>query len=206
MLKAAASGAGAQRGLTLVELLVTLSMLAFLMLAGMPSLGSWMRNTQIRTAAESLQNGLAKARNEALRRNQRAIFSLVNSTSASNCALSATSANWIVSLQSPADNCDEANSQTTAPMILERWGSSEASSSITLQVKDETCASNATTTQVVYNGYGRLDTAAATPMRCIVIGHSGGSGNRTLRLNISLSGQVRMCDPAVTDAYDPRKC
>jgi hypothetical protein len=29
---------------------------------------------------------------------------------------------------------------------------------------------------------------------------------RCLQINVSASGSVRMCDPAVTDATDPRKC
>jgi type IV fimbrial biogenesis protein FimT len=197
--------------MTLVELMVTVSVLAFLMLAGMPSLSKWSRNTQIRTTAESLQSGLAKARNEALRRNKRTLFSLVDSITASSCQLSATSANWIVSLQSPAGGCNVANSETAAPLILERWGSGETSTSVTVQVKDANCTTNTTRNQVAYNGYGRLDTstsqpAAPNPLQCIVIDHSGGSGNRKLHLKISPAGQARMCDPAITDSNDPRKC
>jgi hypothetical protein len=29
---------------------------------------------------------------------------------------------------------------------------------------------------------------------------------RCLRINISVGGEARMCDPAVTDAADPRIC
>ncbi|MEE2978934.1 MAG: prepilin-type N-terminal cleavage/methylation domain-containing protein, partial [Pseudomonadota bacterium] len=46
------------RGFTLIELLVTISVFAFLMLLAAPSFTSWIQDAQVRTAAESLQNGL----------------------------------------------------------------------------------------------------------------------------------------------------
>lgn len=195
-----------QRGVTLVELLVTLSVLAFLMLAGMPSLGQWTRNTQIRNVAESLINGLTKARTEALRRNTPVRFALVTSASSASCALSSTSGSWIVSLQSPAGNCDEAVSDTSAPMILERWAQSEGSSNVTVQVKSTDCSANASNTQVVFDGFGRVNATSVTPVRCILVDHASGSGNRALRVTLGLSGSVRMCDPAITDTKDPRRC
>lgn len=195
-----------QRGFSLVELLVTISVLAFLMLAAMPSLSQWTRNTQIRTVAESLANGISKARTEALRRNTPTRFALVSNANSSGCALSSTSGSWIVSLQSPVGNCDEAVSESSAPMILERWAQSEGSSNVTVQVKTTDCSADASTTQVVFDGFGRVNATAATPVRCILIDHSSGSGNRALRLTVSLAGGVRMCDPAVTDTKDPRRC
>jgi len=195
-----------QRGFSLVELLVTLSVLAFLMMAGMPSLSQWSRNSQIRTVAESLANGVSKARTEALRRNTPVRFSLVNSASSASCALSSTSGAWVVSLQSPASNCDEAVSETSAPMILERWAQSEGSGNVTVQVKNTDCSADASNTQIVFDGFGRVNAAAATPVRCILVNHSSGSGNRALRLTVSLAGGTRLCDPAVTDTKDPRRC
>lgn len=192
------------RGLTLVELMVTLAVLAFLMLAGLPSLSQWMRNGQIRTVAESLQNGMTKARNEAVRRNARVWFSMVTGSSSASCALSSSSGSWVVSLASPTGACNQANSDTTAPRILERWAQSEGSSDVTVAVFDATCAT-AATAQVIFDGFGRL-TAPDSQARCIVVNHSSGSDNRALRITISPAGNVRMCDPAVTDTNDPRRC
>ena len=52
-------------GFTLVELMITVAILALLLIAGIPSFREWLRNTHIRTAAESIQNGLRYARGEA---------------------------------------------------------------------------------------------------------------------------------------------
>lgn len=78
-----------QRGFTLVELIVTIAVLALILFAVMPSIGTWLENTRIRNVADSLQNGLQVARGEAVRRNQ-------------NVSL------WLVSLNDPAvlsDDC-----------------------------------------------------------------------------------------------------
>lgn len=203
-------------GMTLVELLVALTVLAFLMMAAMPSLAGWMRNTQIRTAAEAVLNGLNKARSEALRRNTLVSFSLV-STNASDpgkldasCTLSNTSASWVVSRQSPAGLCNVAPSDSTAPMTIERWAQGDSGKTITVSVTtanaDGSCSTTASTaTQVTFDGYGRL-ASTTTPMRCINLDNSSGSGNRKLRITVGTGGTLRMCDPGVTSASDPRKC
>lgn len=199
------------RGISLVEILVTMAVLAFLMLAALPSMSTWLRNSQIRSTAEALQSGLAKARNEAVRRNNSVGFWLVSDTTSAGCTLSSTSASWIVSMQSPAGGCDQAVSETVSPLILEKWARTEASNAVTVAIRaaDATtgaCTSTASSaTSVIFNGFGRV-VAGTTPIRCIVIDHSGGSGNRTLNLLIGTGGTIRMCDPAVTDNTDPRKC
>ena len=63
-----------ERGVSLIELMIGLTILSILILEGMPSFAAWMQNTQIRTAAESIQNGLQMARTEAVRRNANVQF------------------------------------------------------------------------------------------------------------------------------------
>ena len=68
------------RGVTLIELAVALTVLALLMFAVLPSVGVWVRNTQVRNTASSIYAGLQVARNEAIRRNAAIRFSLVSLT------------------------------------------------------------------------------------------------------------------------------
>src|SRR5690349_16121380 len=63
------SGRGA-RGFTLVELLVAVSVVAILLSIATPSFRALIENVRIRATTESLQNGMALARAEAVRRNQ----------------------------------------------------------------------------------------------------------------------------------------
>ena len=67
-----------ERGFSLVELMVTVAVLSLLMTLAVPSFNEWIQNGRIRTAAESIQNGLQVARAEAVRRNARVEFALVS--------------------------------------------------------------------------------------------------------------------------------
>jgi type IV fimbrial biogenesis protein FimT len=57
------------RGFNMIELMITLTILGFLLMLGLPSIAEWMQNTQVRTAAEGILNGLQTARSEAVQRN-----------------------------------------------------------------------------------------------------------------------------------------
>jgi len=61
---------GRQRGVTLIELLIGVTIISCLLLVGMPSFTGWIRDLQVRGAAESIQSGLLLARSEAIRRNR----------------------------------------------------------------------------------------------------------------------------------------
>ena len=83
-------------GLTLIELMVTLAVVAMLMAAVAPTLGVWVTNQKVRNTATSIVAGLQYARSEAVRRNRPVTFWLVRSGSAArmddNCAVASDSA------------------------------------------------------------------------------------------------------------------
>lgn len=201
-------------GFSLIELMVTMTILGLLLVATMPSIGAWMRNTEIRNAAESINSGLAKARSEAVRRNQPVLFSLVTPQSSNpgvldnSCALSATSASWVVSLETPETQCAVAVSEDTAPKILAKYAQGDGARNVAIAIKNADCSAAASTTQVSYNSFGRIETKSGSPapLRCIDIRHTASGTSRPLRLMLGNGGNVRMCDPAVTDDNDPRKC
>lgn len=59
-----------QRGVTLVELMVTLAVLAILLAVGIPSWSETIRNNRLESAAHTFLNALNYARTEAIRRGQ----------------------------------------------------------------------------------------------------------------------------------------
>lgn len=69
-----ATGRAAARGFTIVEILVVLGVSSILMAIAVPTMRSFIENSRIRAASESLQNGITLARNEAVRRNERVEF------------------------------------------------------------------------------------------------------------------------------------
>lgn len=205
-----------QRGMTLIELTVTLTMVALLLTAAAPSVAEWVRNTRIRNTATSIQAGLMKARNEALRRNTPVTFSLVSLADRTvmddSCALSAGGTAWVVSLNNPAGKCASAASDSrtstdvawAAPKIIDKAAGPAGTVAVTAVVSttDTSPASSAT-----FNGFGRV--ASASPAGIIDVkdaSDSTGSTYRNLRIVLSTGGTIRMCDPHATSSTDPRKC
>ena len=63
-----------QRGFTIIELLVGLTLLAVLLGLGVPAMGTYLQNSKLASAASSYFSGLQMARTEAIRRNVRTEF------------------------------------------------------------------------------------------------------------------------------------
>ena len=91
---------GRQHGVTLIELMVTVTIISILLAVGVPQMGEWIRRNSIGSAAESVQNGLRQAEAEAIRRNMRVEFLLTNATPSQSGILSLSAAdngkNWAV--------------------------------------------------------------------------------------------------------------
>jgi len=197
----------ASRGVTLIELAVTITLLAFLLAAVSPSVVEWIRNTRIRNTATSIQAGLMKARHEAVRRNQNIRFSLVSLTNSTvmdtSCALSTSGVSWVVSVNDPAGKCDQAASDTVDPMIVDKNAGGVGGA--TIAVAGRLADDSAVATSVTFNGFGRV--TGASPLGLIKVQDaSSATAYRTLHIAVGSGGTVRMCDPKVTDTADPRKC
>lgn len=194
-------------GFTQIELMVTVTLLALLSAAVVPEVNAWMRNLRIRNASETLQAGLQKARNEAVRRNRPVTLSLVSLNDPkvmdNSCRLSPSSASWVVSLNDPAGACGSAPSDTAAPFIIDRQASGEGAAAVTVNALQADGISPAST--ITFDGFGRI--ANATAIARIDISHSsGGQDLRPIRILMTPSGSIRSCAPYVTSAGDPRLC
>ncbi len=187
----------------MIELMIGLAILAFLMMAGAPSFSAWIKNTQTRTAAEAIQDGLQLAKSEAVRRNAPVKFSLVT-TADNNCELSTSIGNWVVSLDDPVSGCGStpaSGAADPAPRIIQVRSNAEGSSKVVI---------SADKSSVVFNGLGR-----ATPPATICIGMknvdvescatAATSDERHLQVSVSAGGQIRMCNPAKSHT-DPQGC
>jgi type IV fimbrial biogenesis protein FimT len=197
--------------MTLIELAVTMVILALLLVGAGPSIGTWMKNTQVRNTASSMLAGLSRARNEAMRRNVPIRFSLVSLTDSavmgSSCALSDTGVSWVVSVRDPASNCHYAPATVAAdandPMIVETNAGGVGGKNVVVAGKIADGSAAADT--VTFNSFGRI--ADAAPIGFINVGNStAGNDYRRLRIELSTGGTVRMCDLGITAATDPRYC
>lgn len=201
----------AARGVTLIELAVALTVLGLLLMAVLPSVGVWMRNTQIRNTASSMMAGLHVARNEAIRRNAAIRFTVVRLTDSAvmdnSCNPSDAGVSWVVSVRDPSTNCDypPTNIATDAgdPMIVESNAGGVGGRNVVVESKLADGSAGANT--VTFNGFGRVEDAA--PIGFInVRNETAGNDYRSLRIEISPGGSVRMCDLAVTATTDSRYC
>jgi type IV fimbrial biogenesis protein FimT len=193
------------RGVTLIELMIGLAIVAMLIGMGLPSLGAWLANSRVRTTAESLQSGLAMARSEAMRRNQNVEFLVTNDTidlgTVPTVVPAADGMHWLVRFMDPAvatysmvdsragwEGAGRAEGQAPAgqvaasePRIVFRpMGGTSLGAMATFDVSNPSAGACHTT-------------ATPSPVRC-------------LRVQVSVSGLVRLCDPSVTDAADTRGC
>jgi len=191
----------AQRGFTMVEIAVAMTVLALMLFVAMPSIGTWLDNTRVRNTADSIQNGLQIARGEAVRRNQSVSFWLVAIDDPgrldNGCTLSATSGSWVVSVNSPLANCGQPPSTTESPMLVTGQAIGDGRPVTIAAVQSDATAA----TSVTFDGFGRV-TGTGSITRIDL----NGSSTRNLRIEISNAGAIRMCDRDVTVDTDPRRC
>ena len=195
-----------QRGFNLIEAMVTLTVLGLLLATALPNMVTWMHSTAVRSVAESTENGLLKARGEAVARNKVVTFWLVQSPTTmaapdGNCALSSTSGSWVVSLSDPTGHCADGASTTNAPYIVQTYGPGNNAAALTISGKQKDGSTAATS--VSFNGYGQA--VGTGSLASVDVAYATDTDARALRVQVSPSGSVRLCDNSVT-APDPRAC
>lgn len=192
-----------QKGVSLIELMIGLVIMAILLSAGLPSFGLWIQNTQNRTAAESIQNGLQLARAEAVRRNTAVRFDL---TSAAGLA------EWNVGCVTATADC---------PATIQGRSGSEGTANARAGISTAAIPSPAPANQfdtavssgaglpagVTFNGLGRIPNAnIGTDITRIDITNTVAATARRLVVTIGTGGSIRMCDPALSLAANPQGC
>ncbi|MFA6903154.1 MAG: GspH/FimT family pseudopilin [Gallionellaceae bacterium] len=184
MLKAYTKSSHAQQGFTLIELMIGIVILAILMAVAVPSFQSWMLNTQIRNAAESVQNGLQRARSEAVTRNTNVAFTLTSPLIIDPVTL----VQW--------RNSSWQISRVSDGTVIEARASNEGSS----KVSQTAFPLNANT--ITFNNLGGIVPNAASLTR---IDFAAVGGLQNMRVTIGVGGNVRMCDPSQSPP-NPRAC
>lgn len=171
-----------QGGFNLVEIVVTLAILAFVMLLGMPMYSTWLQNSQLRASAESMMAGLQQARTEAVRS---------NSTAGVRFSLTAGNEWSVVQLSDMSE--------------LQKGGGLDLAKNAVVTPDPVGI------TDVVYTPLGQTNpvvtlninvTHANSALKCI----ADGGEIRCLRVQVRPGGLVRLCDPSIALAGDPRTC
>jgi type IV fimbrial biogenesis protein FimT len=175
-----------RQGFSLVELVVAMAIVAFVMALAIPTFGTWSQNVQIRTVAESIQNGLQLARTEAMRRNTEVRFQLT-STIDNTCALSTTQPNWVVNIgnatatgtHDPTTLCGSTllgptvqwNSGTT-PYLVQTYSANAVAPNVVASI------SSAANSLIVFNSLGQVTwPTIAAASTCVSSAGTASSGN-----------------------------
>lgn len=164
-----------ERGITLIELLISLSIVGIVLGMAVPAFLSYLSDAKIRAVAESITAGLNRARTEAIMRNTPVQFV-------------PTGTSWQVVLPG-----------NPAQILATNEGASFGASLVTAP-----SAAN-----ITFTGMGRTLGAALFTLAISnpTVGACAGAGGnvRCLQVQVTTTGSVKMCDPAVA-ATDPRAC
>jgi type IV fimbrial biogenesis protein FimT len=181
-----------RQGFTLIELMVALAIAAMLILLGLPSFTTFLRNSEIRSTSESIINGLRAATTEAANRNRPVTFSLKGNGAAWT--------GWEITFLDDDDK----------PQTIQQYSKKEAGANTTVTVSQGAAS-------VIFDGLGRITNAGTDDhIRTIEIESIASGEARPLRIIVDDPAKadptkprgLRMCDPdkALADLNDPRAC
>lgn len=192
---------GAQsRGFSLIELMVAVSVLAILTALALPNFTTWIRNARVRTVAEALQASVRLAQAEAQRRTQTVVFFRTNSKECTVAATASTDgAHW--QIRSVPNALTGAASEALQCGVLTDVDTG-------VKMVSDVRVGNAAPVALAalcFSGDGRqisVDDPATVGANCTagtvrytVSPTSAGNEDRPLRLDVSLAGAIRLCDP-----------
>lgn len=184
-----------QLGVTLIELMIGMAILAALLMLAAPSFSTAIQNGQVRTTAESVISGLQTARAEAVRRNRLVRLSLPQASGGTD---------WTIH----AD--DQSGSTPSYTIPVQARSGAEAGAVTRIGVNSGSnfstpaAAGAGMPATIVFNGMGRL--SSATSVRRLDVTHSGNTGARWLSILLTPGGDVRLCNPALSLASNPQGC
>lgn len=185
-----------QQGFSLIELMVTLTILSLLLLIAAPMFSTWIANARVRSVAEEMANGLRMAQSEAMRRNRPTVFVVTNSTPAKSATPAADGRNWYVQALPLASG---ATSETTSTSDYVQGGNYASQSEVTV---------TSTSPVLCFGSMGNLVAIAASDaVNVLGVACTAGTkiytvsrtgADRALKVYVGVGGQVRMCDPGRT--------
>jgi len=163
------------RGFTLLESMVGLTIVAMMLIAGMPSFTTFLRNAEIRSTSESIADGLRLARSEATRLNRPVSFTLAGSGSP----------DWTINIFNPVTGL-------LLQPALQSYSRLEVGKSARVVIAPNNALA------VTFNGLGRIVSPSpiVTPnlqqvdITSVIAGEA-----KTLRIFVDDLRGVRTCDP-----------
>jgi type IV fimbrial biogenesis protein FimT len=196
-----------ERGVSLIELMIGLALLAFILMMGVPAFGSFLQNQKLREAATTTAAEASYARAEAIRLNSTVELVLTedepDAGTFTGVAASTSGRNLLVRgfVYNPTTGQPD---MRMLAVKLQREGSGQTD-------PDAPGVRMASTTGLVtFTPLGGTTLAADETIQITNTAggecKSAGGTMRCLNVVITRGGQIRLCDPTVTTAGDTRAC
>jgi type IV fimbrial biogenesis protein FimT len=190
-----------QIGMTLIELLIGIVIVSMMLALGIPSMSSMIQNAQVRSAGESILNGLQAARNEALRRNVNVRFNLTDTTGKVSWTVECV----VVTPDCPAGPIQSRSSSEGGGNA--RVGVSTATPIPAYSTALGSGAGLSSGAGVTFNSLGSVLVAnAGTDITRIDITNAVAATARRLVIVLGTGGSIRMCDPLLDLDTNPQGC
>lgn len=194
-------------GFSLIELMVTISILAILMMVGLPALSTYVQNQKLRGAAESFLSGIQLAHSEAVKRNLDVDFVFTNDSSVGadklNAAPVVNGKNWQVR------TAKAGNEEYIEGKLGVEGAGGKGSDAAPITISSNGLGS------LRFNGLGQM-TSQVTPVLIQISNPQGGDCTsaggpmRCLNILVTPGGQIKLCDPGLSAAQiaakDSRAC
>lgn len=178
---------GARRGISIIEVIVTLAVAGVLVSVALPSFGTWLEGQRVRSEATSIHAGIQLARAEALARNARVRFTLGGD------------GNWAVACVATSPGCPGTATLHARSGLENRGGHAILVNS----------AESVGTAVLTFVAQGRPDTAEGSRIQQIDVtaaaAGNAGSSSRAARIVVSDFGRTRMCFPHASIG-SPTRC
>lgn len=182
----------ARQGFSLIELLVTMSLISILMVIAVPAFGKWSADAHVRAAAESLINAIRKTQANGVSQGRTSIFVLTTDTQPSVSSTAVASApNWVAVLHPTAGY----DIQTYDLVLKSTEGTQHG---VTITGPAMTCFNSvgrqiAFTPTVTPLSAGQCTLPTADPAVYTV---TRTNATRSFKVLAYIGGRVRMCDAA----------
>lgn len=188
-------------GFSVIELMVVVAVAATLAVLSMPTLSGTISNAKVRSVTEALQNGLRKAQSEAIVRSHQTAFVLTNANPVLTATPAANGKNWYVQV------LPVVASETVDSTFFVQGGSfGSQTSGVTITGPAAICFNSMG--RVVANPTPGLGTgvscSAPAPTTTFDVTKTG--ADRTLELQVSAGGKIRMCDKSRLIVSQPDGC
>lgn len=191
---------GNEMGFSLVEAMIALAIMGILLALALPMVSSYMDNSRVRNAADVFMTSVMTAKAEAAQRNARVEVVLLADSTVVGLATDGISAakGWAIRTFDRTAHID-------GMALVEGGGVGTAPVTVTGVDQD-----GAALTGAVFTALGGTTLAKRADFNfthdtggaCV----ASGGPIRCMRISVTTTGRVKLCDPSIADLTDTRSC